>query len=98
MNLRPYPLGGAEVADAAASMTKLKEGQGFVFHGSKDKNIPVANAKKLGELVPALAVEVKDGFVHDYLNLNQDGDPTSCETIEHLMGVAAEKLMAVAAK
>ena len=69
-----------------------------MFHGSKDKNIPVANAKKLGELVPALAVEVKDGFVHDYLNLNKDGDPTSCETIEHLMGVAAEKLMAVAAK
>ena len=47
------------------------------------------------ELVPALDVEVKDGFVHDYLNLNKDGDPTSCETIEHLMDVAAEKLRAV---
>ena len=53
--------------------------------------VPIANVKKLGEL-KGVTVEVGEGLPHDYLNMNKDGDLTSSETIEYLVGYAETKL------
>ena len=45
--------------------------------------------------MPALTVEAREGLTHHYLNMNKDGDPTSGETIEYLVGWAEAKLNAL---
>ena len=44
------------------------------------------------EKCAGLEVEVKDGVPHDYLNMNKDGDSTSSEVVEFLVGDAEKKL------
>ena len=66
---------------------------GLLLYGTKDMPFVVTNAPKLGELVPNLKVEAKEGLTHHYLNMNKiPGDPTSCETIEYIVGFAETKL------
>ena len=91
-NAAPFPQGGADVPDAAAHMSTLKSG--LIFTGTKGtpETTFVKKAPELGELVPALTVESREGLTHDYLNMNKDGDPTSVETIEFLVGWAEAKL------
>ena len=90
-NAGPWPQGGGHVADAAANMKDLASG--LLLYGTKDMSFVVTNAPKLGELVPNLKVEAKEGLTHHYLNMNKiPGDPTSCETIEYIVGFAETKL------
>ena len=60
-------------------------------HALFAQNVPIANVKKLGEL-KGVTVEVGEGLPHDYLNMNKDGDLTSSETIEYLVGYAETRL------
>lgn len=81
----PYAKGGGPDLPAAVSnMARLKSGQGLVFYGSKDEPFVQKLAPKLGEQVPAITVDIRDGLKHTYLNYNKDGDRTSCETIDHI--------------
>lgn len=86
----PYPKGGVGVTEAAAKMTRLKSGLAYI--GSVDEAVPVKHIRQLGELVPTLTVEVKEGMPHDFLNMNKDGDQTSAQVIDHLLSFAEEAL------
>ena len=78
--------------DAVDHMKTLKNG--LIFTGNKGDPEAgfVKTAAELGQLVPALTVEPRAGLTRHYLSVNKDGDPTSGETIEYLVGWAEAKL------
>ena len=91
VNAQPFPGGGAGLNDVVAHTKDAVSGS-LLFYGTKDMPFVKANVPKLGELRPQLKVEAKEGLPHDYLNMNKDGDLTSSETIEYLVGYAETKL------
>jgi hypothetical protein len=83
--------------EVAQHMTRLSADKpGHILKGSKDEMFPTRNVQRLQELVPALSLTIKEGLPARFvLNLNKDGGPTSCETIESILSIVDARMAAL---
>lgn len=72
-------------------MTKARSGS-LVFYGTKDDTNGKMSQKLADALPTVLKVERREGLPHDFVDMNKEGDFTSSETIDYLVGLVEAQL------